>query len=163
MLNIQIPISGLLSNLEEKSINLYFIMDPLRKKVLKYGTPKPSSSGPPRFRAHGGWEIFSASRDAFMASLARQPLTAENGLGVRYKINAHRDKGVLQQIIPTLRADCHTFVWILIISRPSLWHLTPLTSFENLSSQRDRRLRQSRNGGRGATGSCDVSSELVYP
>ena len=35
---------GLLSNQGEKSINLYFIMVPLRKKVLKYGTPKPSFS-----------------------------------------------------------------------------------------------------------------------
>ena len=34
---------GLLSNLGEKSINLYFIRVPLRKKVLKYATPKPSS------------------------------------------------------------------------------------------------------------------------
>ena len=33
---------GLLSNQGEKSINSYFIMVPLRKKVLKYGTPKPS-------------------------------------------------------------------------------------------------------------------------
>ena len=33
--------SGLLSNQGEKSINFYFIRVPLRKKVLKYGTPKP--------------------------------------------------------------------------------------------------------------------------
>ena len=33
--------TGLLSNQGEKSINLHFIMVPLRKKVLKYGTPKP--------------------------------------------------------------------------------------------------------------------------
>ena len=33
---------GLLSNQGEKSINLYFIRVLLRKKVLKYGTPKPS-------------------------------------------------------------------------------------------------------------------------
>ena len=33
---------GLLSNQGEKSINFYFIRVPLRKKVLKYGTPKPS-------------------------------------------------------------------------------------------------------------------------
>ena len=32
--------SGLLSNQGEKSINFYFIMVPLRKKVFKYGTPK---------------------------------------------------------------------------------------------------------------------------
>ena len=32
---------GLLSDQGEKSINLYFIRVPLRKKVLKYGTPKP--------------------------------------------------------------------------------------------------------------------------
>ena len=31
-----------LSNQGEKSKNLYFIMVPLRKKVLKYGTPMPS-------------------------------------------------------------------------------------------------------------------------
>ena len=46
-------ITGLLSNQGEKSINLYSIMVPLRKtvfhngsfkkKVLKYGTPKPSN------------------------------------------------------------------------------------------------------------------------
>ena len=36
---------GLLSNQGEKSINCYFIMVPLRKKVLKYGTPNPRSSG----------------------------------------------------------------------------------------------------------------------
>ena len=35
-------LTGLLSNQGEKSINFYFIMVPLRKKVLKYGTPKPS-------------------------------------------------------------------------------------------------------------------------
>ena len=34
-------IAGLLSNQGEKSINFYFIRVPLRKKVLKYGTPKP--------------------------------------------------------------------------------------------------------------------------
>ena len=35
---------GRLSNQGEKRINLYFIIVPLRKtKVLKYGTPKPSS------------------------------------------------------------------------------------------------------------------------
>ena len=33
-----------LSNQGEKSINLYFIRVPLRKKVLKYGTPKPQSA-----------------------------------------------------------------------------------------------------------------------
>ena len=33
--------TGLLSNQGEKSINFYFIRVPLRKKVLKYGTPKP--------------------------------------------------------------------------------------------------------------------------
>ena len=33
--------SGLLSNQGEKSINFYFIRVPLRKKVLKCGTPKP--------------------------------------------------------------------------------------------------------------------------
>ena len=37
--------SGLLSNQGEKSINFYFIIVPLRKKVLKYGTPKPRFSG----------------------------------------------------------------------------------------------------------------------
>ena len=36
------PLTGLLSNQGEKSINLYFIRVPLRKAVLKYGTPKPS-------------------------------------------------------------------------------------------------------------------------
>ena len=34
--------SGLLSSQGEKSIDFYFIRVPLRKKVLKYGTPKPS-------------------------------------------------------------------------------------------------------------------------
>ena len=38
--------TGLLSNQGEKSINFYFTMAPLRKKVLKYGTPQPSSSRP---------------------------------------------------------------------------------------------------------------------
>ena len=33
--------SGLLSNQREKSTNFYFIRVPLRKKLLKYGTPKP--------------------------------------------------------------------------------------------------------------------------
>ena len=32
---------GLLSNQGEKSVNLSFIMVPLRKTVLKYGIPKP--------------------------------------------------------------------------------------------------------------------------
>ena len=36
--------TGFLSNQGEKSINSYFIMVPLRKKVLKYGTPKPSQN-----------------------------------------------------------------------------------------------------------------------
>ena len=35
-------LAGLLSNQGEKSINFYFIMVPLRKKVMKCGTPKPS-------------------------------------------------------------------------------------------------------------------------
>ena len=35
------PIPGLLSNQGEKSINFYFIMVSIKKKVLKYGTPKP--------------------------------------------------------------------------------------------------------------------------
>ena len=39
-------VSGLLSNQGEKSIDLYVIRVPLRKKVLKYGTPKP------RFRVY---------------------------------------------------------------------------------------------------------------
>ena len=34
---------GLLSNQGKTGINFCFIMVPLRKKVLKYGTPKPSS------------------------------------------------------------------------------------------------------------------------
>ena len=34
-------LTGLLSNQGEKSINFYFRMVPLSKKVLKYGTPKP--------------------------------------------------------------------------------------------------------------------------
>ena len=38
----QCSLTGLLSNQGEKSINFYFIRVPLRKKVLKYGTPKPS-------------------------------------------------------------------------------------------------------------------------
>ena len=38
--NIQYA-AGLLSNQGEKSINFYFIRVPLRRKVLKYGTPKP--------------------------------------------------------------------------------------------------------------------------
>ena len=38
-------LSGLLSVQGAKRIHFYFIMVPLRKKVLKYGTPKP------RFRA----------------------------------------------------------------------------------------------------------------
>ena len=38
-------LSGRLSNQGEKSINFYFIRVPLRKKVLKYGTPKPSYKG----------------------------------------------------------------------------------------------------------------------
>ena len=37
------PPTGLLSNQEEKSINFYFIRVSLTKKVLKYGTPKPTS------------------------------------------------------------------------------------------------------------------------
>ena len=37
--------TGLLSNQGEKSTNFYFIMVPLRKKVLKFGTPKPSLDG----------------------------------------------------------------------------------------------------------------------
>ena len=39
-------LSGLLSNQGEKSINLHlFIMVPLRKKALKYGTPKIMHKG----------------------------------------------------------------------------------------------------------------------
>ena len=38
----RVGFTGLLSNQGEKRINLYFIMAPLRKKVFKYGTPKPS-------------------------------------------------------------------------------------------------------------------------
>ena len=43
--------AGLLSNQGEKSINSYFIMVPLRKKALKYGTPKSRWRGleSPRF------------------------------------------------------------------------------------------------------------------
>ena len=37
-------LTGLLSNQGEKSISFYFVMVPLRKQVLKYGTPKPSLS-----------------------------------------------------------------------------------------------------------------------
>ena len=35
--------TGLLNNQGEKSINFYFIMVPFKEKVLKYGTPKPST------------------------------------------------------------------------------------------------------------------------
>ena len=38
-------VAGLLSNQGEKSIDFYFIRVPLRKKVLKYGTPKPRLRG----------------------------------------------------------------------------------------------------------------------
>ena len=37
--------TGLLSKQGEKSINVYFIMVPLSKKVLKYCTPKPRYHG----------------------------------------------------------------------------------------------------------------------
>ena len=40
-LTVKRAVAGLLSNKGEKSINFYFTMVPLRKKVLKYGTPKP--------------------------------------------------------------------------------------------------------------------------
>ena len=43
-------LSGLFSNQGEKSINFYFIMVSLSKKVLKYGTPKLSLSGFRGFR-----------------------------------------------------------------------------------------------------------------
>ena len=46
-------ITGLLSNQGEKSINLYFIRVPLRKKVLKYGTPKPSYVTYPKLELGG--------------------------------------------------------------------------------------------------------------
>ena len=36
------PFTGLLSNQGEKSINFYFHKGSFKKKVLKYGTPKPS-------------------------------------------------------------------------------------------------------------------------
>ena len=42
LLTARYECSGLLSTQREKSINVYFIMVPLRKKYLKYGTPKPS-------------------------------------------------------------------------------------------------------------------------
>ena len=41
------PISGLLSNQGEKSINPVFHNGSIKTKVLKYGTPKPSSLKPP--------------------------------------------------------------------------------------------------------------------
>ena len=42
----KVPFTGLFSNQGEKSINFYFIMVPLRKEVLKYGTPKPGLREP---------------------------------------------------------------------------------------------------------------------
>ena len=36
-----VRVLGFLSNQGAKSRNFYFMMVPLRKKVLKYGTPKP--------------------------------------------------------------------------------------------------------------------------
>ena len=57
-------IPGLFSNQGEKSINVYFIMVPLREKVLKYGTPKP------RF-----W---------VMQDLYHQPYESFRNLGVPY-------------------------------------------------------------------------------
>ena len=44
-------LSGLLSNQGEKSIHLYFIMVAFQKKVLKYGTPKPSAWGEERAKS----------------------------------------------------------------------------------------------------------------
>ena len=60
--------TGLLSNQGEKSIDFYFIRVPLRKKVLKYGTPKPSILGSPIFgNSHRGFvrglEISESWRD----------------------------------------------------------------------------------------------------
>ena len=45
--------TGLLSNQAEKRIDFYFLMVPLSKKVLKYGTPKPSL----RFRDFRGFRF----------------------------------------------------------------------------------------------------------
>ena len=39
-------VAGLLSNQREKSISFHFIMVPLKKNVIKYGTPKPRLRGP---------------------------------------------------------------------------------------------------------------------
>ena len=45
-------VTGLLSNQGEKSIHLYFIRVPLRKKVLKYGTPKPRLGRPKKVKGY---------------------------------------------------------------------------------------------------------------
>ena len=41
------PSPGLLSNQGEKSIHFFFVRVPLRQKVLKCGTPKPSPTASP--------------------------------------------------------------------------------------------------------------------
>ena len=65
--------SGLLSNQGETSVTFYFIMVPLRKEVLKYGTPKPSLLHEPTEntanRRHSGVK----SRDRVLRLLSYRP------------------------------------------------------------------------------------------
>ena len=60
------PLSGLLSNQGEKSINLYFIRVPLRKKVLKYGTPKPRGRARPLYQL-----VLTLTPGTFFVAIAR--------------------------------------------------------------------------------------------
>ena len=62
----------LLSNQAEKSINFYFIRVPLRKKVLKYGTPKPRIYGSRRGLLH-----MAGKRSEYLKVSASNPAAAQ--------------------------------------------------------------------------------------
>ena len=51
---------GLLSNQVEKSINFYFIRVPLRKEVLKYGTPKPRNRYLVDYASSESWTVLKS-------------------------------------------------------------------------------------------------------
>ena len=75
--------SGLLSNQGEKSTNFYFIRVPLRKKVLKYGTPKPRNT------SHALLRSASKGLETCKQLESKVELSAEGNDGASLHLNAN--------------------------------------------------------------------------
>ena len=109
-------ITGLLSNQGEKSINFYFIRVPLRKKVLKYGTPKPrlckpsEASGPRAQLQNPEWQMAILSKRCIRRKWSQQPGAVCQTLGQKQLFGAwgcKKNKLVPRKLASETHPICH--------------------------------------------------------